>query len=664
MANPTYGRGFIDLVPRMDGGSVGGFKGSFVGSMGPIAAAAGAALAAGIGVALAAGVGLLKIGETFDDAFDNIRIGTGATGDALAGLEDSFRNVVQSVPTDFDDASFAIAELNTRLDLTGGALEDSSRQFLELSRITGGDLESNIVNTTRAFGDWGVAVEDQPARLDALFRASQATGIGVDDLSAQMVKSGAPMRQLGFGFEETAAIIGKFEKEGVNTELVLGSMRIALGKMARAGEDAPETFQRVTEEIANAGSASEANALALELFGARAGPDMAAAIREGRFDIDELYATIAGGSETILGAAAETNDWRESWQILKNQVLVGLEPLASAVFEGMGSAMEKLMPHVQAIATWLGENLPGAVATIQGWFGGLSGTTSGLSKTFGGSFASIAKAVTVGVGIVGDLLANMRQWFEENQETITKVMGQIQQVISTVIEIISRLWNTWGATIMALVRNAWSVVAGVISGALDVILGALDFFIGLFTGDWSRMGDGLLQVWDGLWKAIKSVLEGMWGQIQAVVANFPADLKQAGIDMVRGLWEGIQSMGSWLADKVGGFIKANVPGPIKSVLGIQSPSKVAAELGRMIPLGLVAGMEAEEPKVRSAASDMARATLPTINGTRAGLATVTPISDARGAGGLFDGATFIQQGTPEELARKTAHQIGIEVRAS
>jgi len=34
----------------------------------------------------AAGAGMVAVGKTFDDAFDNIRVGTGATGKALEGL--------------------------------------------------------------------------------------------------------------------------------------------------------------------------------------------------------------------------------------------------------------------------------------------------------------------------------------------------------------------------------------------------------------------------------------------------------------------------------------------------------------------------------------------------------------------------------------------------
>lgn len=308
----------------------------------------GVAIMGGVGAAVAGGAALMKVGDSFDAMGDTIRVGTGATGDALRDLEQSAVDVATTIPTSFADAGTAIADLNTRLGLTGEPLEGVASQMLELSRITGTDLAGNIATATRTLGDWGVSVEDMPGTLDGLFRASQATGISFDTLSAQMVTYGAPLRQLGFGFEESAALLGKFEKEGVNAELVMGSMRIALGKMARDGEPAQETLGRVVDEIANAGSTSEANALALELFGARAGPDMAAAIREGRFEVGDLVDQIANGGETILDAADDTNSWRQSLQVLTNKGMAKLMPVATRVFDGVGDLLDKHGPKIEA----------------------------------------------------------------------------------------------------------------------------------------------------------------------------------------------------------------------------------------------------------------------------------------------------------------------------
>lgn len=298
---------------------------------GPQWAKAGAA--AGGAIAAGATVALFEVGRQFDDVRDTIRTGTGETGKALRALNDDFKAVVEDVPAQFGDASQAITQLHQRLDLTGRPLQRMSKQFLELSRITDSDLNTNIETSTRVFGDWSIQVEKQPAALDKLFRAQQATGASLDGLGQMLVKYGAPLRQMGFDFEESAALMAKFEKEGVNTQLVLGSLRIALGKMAREGvEDPAKALDVLIDRIEKAGSTGEANALALETFGARAGPDMAAAIREGRFEVDDLIRTIESGDDTIRKAGRSTEDFDEQWQRFKNRTMVQLEPVANRVF--------------------------------------------------------------------------------------------------------------------------------------------------------------------------------------------------------------------------------------------------------------------------------------------------------------------------------------------
>lgn len=85
----------------------------------------------------------------------------------------------------------------------------------------------------------------------------------------------------------------------------------------------------------------------------------------------------------------------------------------------------------------------------------------------------------------------------------------------------------------------------------------------------------------------------------------PSNLFSIGKDVVSGIWQGIQDMGGWLKDKVVNFIKDKIPGPIKSALGIHSPSRVAALLGKEVPRGLAAGIDSTSDLVSQAASNMA-----------------------------------------------------------
>ncbi len=424
----------------------------FGGKVRRVGRVAAAGLAVVATAAIGAGAAAFAIGSQFDDAYDTIRVGTGATGEALGELQDSFRDVVASVPTDFASASTAIADLNTRLGAEGPLLEDLSKQYLELSRITDSELGANIESVTRVMGDWGVAVESQSDAMDRLFRASQATGPSVSELSTLMTQFGSPLRQLGFSFDEAAALIGQFQKEGVNTELVLGSMRQALGRMARDGEPAIETFNRVTEEIANAGDASEANRLALELFGARAGPDMAAAIREGRFEIGDLVDTIANGSDTIAGAGRDTMDFAEQWTLLKNNVLLAIEPIATRVFSAVGDAAASLAPMVQGLA----ENVAGLIAE---WGPRIEGFVTGALARLQGWWEDNGPAI---VGFVTDLADAIGSWIED-------VAPAIRSWVEDVLGELADWWETWGPGIVELVEEIRDAVARMAEGVVRAV---------------------------------------------------------------------------------------------------------------------------------------------------------------------------------------------------
>lgn len=335
-------------------------------------ASAGSAMTKGLTVPLVAvGAAAVVSAVKIEDAMNTVRTKTGATGKAFEALGKDFRAVMKQVPESAALIGEVMGELQTRTGLVGEPLQKLTKQVLELGRVAGEDTASLVAATTRVFGDWSVATEKQSSTLDWLWKVSQQTGITIGDLSEKVVKFGGPMRQLGFSLEETTAILGKFEKEGVNVDLVMGSMRIALGRMARAGEAPVETLKRVTDQIKNAGSAGEANALALELFGARAGPDMAAAIREGRFEIDDLMTSLKGSKETIGDAAKDTQTLGDKLKMLKNNAMLAVEPIGIKLVD----AFEKIMPSLMKVAEFIGKvftafgKLPSGVQTAAIAFG-------------------------------------------------------------------------------------------------------------------------------------------------------------------------------------------------------------------------------------------------------------------------------------------------------
>ena len=283
---------------------------------------------------IAAGAVAVKVANDFDKAYATIRTGTGATGETLEGLKVVMESLYAELPNDLSQVSTAVADLNTMFGVQGEQLEEMATQYLNLARITGTDVASVIQTSARLFGDWSIATEDQADMLDYLFRVTQSTGVTIGDLSTKMVQYGASLRQMGFDAETAAALLGKFHKEGVNTEVVLGSMRIALANMAREGvTDASDALQTLITRIQEAGTASEANAIAIEVFGSKAGVDMSAAIREGRFELDELLVSLRESTDTINGVGDETRTFSEEIKILKHHVELALQPLGALIID-------------------------------------------------------------------------------------------------------------------------------------------------------------------------------------------------------------------------------------------------------------------------------------------------------------------------------------------
>ena len=463
---------------------------------------------AGIGAAaIGAGAGLIQLGGEFDQAYDTIRVGTGATGEALEGLKDDFKAVAKTGPEGFDVVGTAVADLNTRLGLTGEPLQDVSRQVLDLSRITGTDLSTNIEKLTRFLGDAGVASDDFGDAIDAVFRASQATGPSVAELSDLLVRYGAPLRQFGFSFEESAALLGKFQKEGVNTELVMGSLRIALGKFSKAGKDPVEGLLETTEAIKNAGSQADANALAFETFGARAGADMAAAIREGRFDIEALFEQVSNGTETIQSASDDTKSWQESLGELGNKAKVALEPAAVALFEDFGNILEAASPVIEGIATTVGflaqafTALPGPVQVVILGVGALILTLTALS-VLGGPVSAAIGAVN---GALTFLAAN----------PIVLVIALIVAAIAGLAYVIYRNWDT----IRDFLSTTWETIKNVASsiwqGIQDAIGAVAEWIINSVLPKWQVFTAFL----SGIWETLKTKTREVWNFIRDTIGG-------------------------------------------------------------------------------------------------------------------------------------------------
>ena len=593
------GVSFVDLVPRLTKG----FESAVEQQVGPaldrvgkkvssFAAPMTKALTLPIlGAAGAIGAGALKI----DDALDTIRLKTGLTGEDLGKVEGVFREVAARVPNDFGEVADAVSQVRARMgDLRGEELAGLSQDFLNLSRITGQDLNSVIEENTRLLGDWSISAEESGGSFDFLFKLSQKTGVAMSGISQKLVQFGGPLRQLGFGFEESAALIAKFEKEGVNTELVLGSMRMALGKMAKAGEAPAETLRRVMDEIKNAGDAGKANAKSLELFGARAGPDMAAAIREGRFEVGALLDEIDRSPETINGAVKETDGLAETLARFRNKLLLAIEPLATKLL----TAAENILPKLEPFLDWISKAIDwftkldpkiqaivagvlavaaglGPVLAILGpvisLVGALAGALSLPVVAIGAVVAALALFFTkteAGRKILGDLRDLVLAVFGKIRDFVEEVMPQVQEAVTHVLNVVKAVWKVWGDDVGRIVGAVFGQIRTVIETVLGVVTNVIRTVLAVINGDWGKAWEGLkgivgavlggiagtvrnllgglVGIFGGIFDSVRTVVGEKLDSIVSFFAGLPARISKAAAGMFDGIKEAFKAVINWI----------------------------------------------------------------------------------------------------------------------
>lgn len=294
--------------------------------------------------------------DEWDQGADSLRISTGATGKALDRLTDSMKTVAGTVTQPLSEVGEVMGMIAQRTGLTGKPLEHLTTQVLRLAKITGEDAKTSVAAITRLFGDWSIATEDQSDTLDRLYRVSQASGIGFTRLSELMVQFGSPLRQLGLDFDFTAAMFARFEKEGVNIQTTMPGLRMALKNFAQAGREPAPALMETMEAIKATSSTAEANTMAFEVFGTRAGPDMAAAIREGRFDLTKLMDTMKNGKDTIDKTTDDITDLGDRFAMFRNKVMTIIGPVGEigAVFFGAVAAIGPLVMGLGALTTAIG----------------------------------------------------------------------------------------------------------------------------------------------------------------------------------------------------------------------------------------------------------------------------------------------------------------------
>lgn len=191
------------------------------------------------------------------------------------------------------------------------------------------------------------------------------------------------------------------------------------------------------------------------------------------------------------------------------------------------------------------------------------------------------------------LMTSLCEALPEIIATITEVLPQlIDGIISGIVSLIPLIIDCGIQLFVALIENVSMIISKIcdalpdlINGVIDGILSHLDEIIECGVQLFVALIENLPKILEALVEACGKILEAI---LEAIGKGF-SKMAEAGLNLVKGLWQGIKDAASWLKNKIAGWVD-DVIGAIKGFFGINSPSKVTAEDGKYLAMGLGKGI--------------------------------------------------------------------------
>lgn len=248
---------------------------------------------------------------------------------------------------------------------------------------------------------------------------------------------------------------------------------------------------------------------------------------------------------------------------------------------------------------------------------GITGTTAlEASETISGSFASMKSAWQNFLVGLADGNQNMDA-LTQNLATSIKTVGEnlVPRIITTVKSIgtvlITNVKEHGDEAVDMLGKAFTDGIPMLISKAGELIV---KFGNGLKNNFPTIVQKGVELIGKlamGILKSLPQILATgvqFIGSLGTGIANaVPAlisSVGQVGLNLVKGLWNGINNAKDWVLGKIKGFGKSILNG-LKSFFGIHSPSKVMEEqVGKNLALGVAQGISKNTDKVDEAAEEM------------------------------------------------------------
>ena len=259
---------------------------------------------------------------------------------------------------------------------------------------------------------------------------------------------------------------------------------------------------------------------------------------------------------------------------------------------------------------------------------------------------AVADAFIAGLPIFAQIVNFLLNVFVPVIQVVSESIAGLVILVSAVFEGIWDVITWWLGLVRDFFVNVWNDITRQVSAAWDAITGFFSKGIG---NALSAVGGFFLNLWNGFKTAMSNVASAVatgvgnvvdWfkslpGRILDTISGLAGQLFQAGINVIKGLLNGLKNAAGAVIDFFKNLIK-NAVSSVYSALGIGSPSKVFHQIGLWVGEGMINGLKEITPAVADAANTLAGVTTDALeNPFSVGNGAVSTVAPA--------GSTFVTQ---------------------
>ena len=308
-----------------------------------------------------------------------------------------------------------------------------------------------------------------------------------------------------------------------------------------------------------------------------------------QFAVD-VYNAFATGVADFLTFLAGIGDW---FAALPGVIAGFLGQIITNIVTFVGEVGNNILTFLQGIADNFGYYLGFVIGFVIGFVAKFLYNIISFGITLVQNIIGFLVQLPANfIKFFGEVAVNIGNWFKTNIPLFIAKAGEIiNGIIDWFRKLPGRIADFFGSVLTNISGWFTTNIPTIAAWAGDLVQKVIDFFISLP----GKIVDAI----KGLPKLIGDIINGM-AKIGGVVWTAVLGV---GENIVKGIWQGITNFAGWLADQVKGFIDGIVAG-VNQAIDSHSPSRVFAEIGENMVLGLAVGIENTDAASKSLANLM------------------------------------------------------------